>query len=509
MAINKVVNKSTKSHGAMRNVIAYVLSDDKIKEGYVDITGPYAFDKIDWNNVCRAFLHEKKLWNKDTGRMYAHNIISFHKDEPITADECLDFGRTFAARFFPEHQCLIGVHQDKDHLHVHIVTNSVSFIDGRKLHQTKRDLQKQKDFTNKLCEQLGFSVTEKGRHFDGTVMEEGEIHAWNKDKYNLLLNTAKKSFVSDCAIALMESIPGSLSRDDFISAMAGRGWTVRWQDSRKHIVFENKNGEKVRDSNLSKTFNMNIGKEPLLHEFKRQDELRREKARAEQDARDLDRYYADVEASISGADTLIRSSKQDNGTDGTAVFTNPQIRTGNDTCQGSNGKAFNNFLRELDTAIQDAGDEVNNSRSQRRALISSESQPKSSFREQGTEGQQTRSLLNELDAAIQSGETAINNNRSQNRIIIRADAQPEHSLREQTSERQQQGNPITECDPAGKSAGNGVSLSRPAEQIVLRTEPDPKNGEPDCNAEVPRQLDAPSKPGKIIKRNRRSKRKKR
>ena len=176
--------------------------------------------------------------------MYAHNIISFHKDEPITADECLDFGRTFADRFFPEHQCLIGVHQDKDHLHVHIVTNSVSFIDGRKLHQTKRDLQKQKDFTNKLCEQLGFSVTEKGRHFDGTVMEEGEIHAWNKDKYNLLLNTSKKSFVSDCAIALMESIPGSLNRDDFISAMADRGWTVRWQDSRKHIVFEKKNGEK-------------------------------------------------------------------------------------------------------------------------------------------------------------------------------------------------------------------------------------------------------------------------
>ena len=29
MAVNKVVNKSSKSHGAMRNVIAYVLRDDK------------------------------------------------------------------------------------------------------------------------------------------------------------------------------------------------------------------------------------------------------------------------------------------------------------------------------------------------------------------------------------------------------------------------------------------------------------------------------------------------
>lgn len=41
MAVNKVVNKSTKSHGAMRNVIEYVLRDDKVREGYVDITGPY------------------------------------------------------------------------------------------------------------------------------------------------------------------------------------------------------------------------------------------------------------------------------------------------------------------------------------------------------------------------------------------------------------------------------------------------------------------------------------
>ena len=47
MAVNKVVNKQSKSHGAMRNVIEYVLRDDKIKEGFVDITGPYTPEKID------------------------------------------------------------------------------------------------------------------------------------------------------------------------------------------------------------------------------------------------------------------------------------------------------------------------------------------------------------------------------------------------------------------------------------------------------------------------------
>ena len=88
-----------------------------------------------------------------------------------------------------------------------------------KLHQTKRDLKKQKDYTNKLCLEYGLSVAEKGKHFDGSLIDQGEIIAWNKDKYNLLINESKKSFVIDCAIALMEAIPQATNREEFISEM--------------------------------------------------------------------------------------------------------------------------------------------------------------------------------------------------------------------------------------------------------------------------------------------------
>ena len=54
MAINKVVNRKTSSHGAMRNVIEYVLRDDKVKEGYVDVTGPYAAATINYDDVYKA-----------------------------------------------------------------------------------------------------------------------------------------------------------------------------------------------------------------------------------------------------------------------------------------------------------------------------------------------------------------------------------------------------------------------------------------------------------------------
>ena len=302
MAVNKVVNKQSKSHGAMRNVIEYVLRDDKIKEGFVDITGPYTPEKIDWDSVYQSFLHEKRLWGKDSGRMYAHNIISFHKDEVITPDECLEIGRTFANKFFPEHQSLIGVHQDREHLHVHIVTNSVSYIDGRKLHQTKRDLEKQKTFTNILCKERGLSVTEKGKRFNGTALEEGEFHTWSKDKYHLLLNESRKSYIVDCAIALMKCVPDSSSKEEFIQSMARHGWIVHWNENRKHIVFENQRGERVRDSNISKTFTMNIGKEALTNEFERQNDLRKGRIRPEYDAYEFAGYYAEAESALSGID---------------------------------------------------------------------------------------------------------------------------------------------------------------------------------------------------------------
>ena len=292
----------------MRNVLEYVLRDEKVKEGYVEIAGPYSGETINYDEVYRSWLAEKRLWDKDSGRMYAHNIISFHKDEQVTPEQVLEIGKKFAENFFANHQYVIGVHQDKEHLHCHIVTNSVSYLDGIKLHQTKRDLERQKEFTNRLCIERGLTVAEKGHHFDGSAIEQGEISAWSKDKYNLLINDAKKSFVAECAIAIMEVVPQASSREEFISGMEERGWSVQWEDSRKHIVFQNEDGKKVRDTNIEKTFaGMEVNKEALLNEFTRQNELRLAKLKADRDREladaELKRYYAELESATAGLDT--------------------------------------------------------------------------------------------------------------------------------------------------------------------------------------------------------------
>ena len=144
MAINKTINKRTNTHGAMRNCIEYVLRQDKTSELMTYVTGPYGHDETNYDLVYRTFLEEKKVWDKDSGRMYAHNIISWHKDEQITPEQALEFGKEFAENWFSGFQTLVAVHKDKDHIHCHLVTNSVSYEDGRKLHNTKKDLERMK-----------------------------------------------------------------------------------------------------------------------------------------------------------------------------------------------------------------------------------------------------------------------------------------------------------------------------------------------------------------------------
>ena len=302
MAVNKTINKRTNTHGAMRNCIEYVLRQDKTSELLTYVTGPYCHNEINYDLVYRTFLEEKKMWNKDTGRMYAHNIISWHKDEQITPEQAFEFGKEFAENWFSGFQTLVAVHKDKDHVHCHLVTNSVSYEDGRKLHNTRKDLERMKQLTNQMCRERGLTVAEKGKHFDGSQIEKGEVIAWSKDKYNLFRQQVKDSFVADCAMAVLKALENCISKEKFIEKMKQFGWNVNWTEKRRHITFQNQEGKKVRDSNLFKTFHLDISKEGLENEFNGN----RKKARdsANRDSRsdeELAGYYRQVEAACEGA----------------------------------------------------------------------------------------------------------------------------------------------------------------------------------------------------------------
>ena len=389
MAINKTINKRTNTHGAMRNCIEYVLRQDKTSELLTYVTGPYRHDEIDYDLVYRTFLEEKKMWNKDTGRMYAHNIISWHKDEQITPEQALEFGKEFAEKWFSGFQTLVAVHKDKDHIHCHLVTNSVSYEDGRKLHNTKKDLERMKQLTNQMCRERGMTVAEKGRHFDGSQIEKGEVIAWSKDKYNLFSQQVKDSFVADCAMAVLKALENCISKEKFIEKMKQFGWNVNWTEKRKHITFQNQEGKKVRDSNLLKTFHLDISKEDLENEFNGNYERVRARAERTNGAdEELAGYYRQVEAACEGAGGVTGVSdgreRRVTGEKSEDERVYPEI-SGKDT-QAENGKT-ESILRESRNARRNSEIKRRNSSFDNRTIRNAEAESIASAEQRRSEEQ--------------------------------------------------------------------------------------------------------------------------
>ena len=398
MAINKTINKRTNTHGAMRNCIEYVLRQDKTSELLTYVTGPYCHDEINYDLVYRTFLEEKKMWDKDSGRMYAHNIISWHKDEQITPEQALEFGKEFAENWFSGFQTLVAVHKDKDHIHCHLVTNSVSYEDGRKLHNTKKDLERMKQLTNQMCRERGLTVAEKGKHFDGNQIEKGEVIAWSKDKYNLFRQQVKDSFVADCAMAVLKAMENCISKEKFIEKMKQFGWNVNWTDKRKHITFQNQDGKKVRDSNLSKTFHLDISKEDLENEFDRNYErVRAEAERTNGADEELAGYYRQVEAACEGAGGITGASdgreRRFTGEKSEDERVYPEI-SGKDT-QAENGKT-EAILRESRNARRNSEIKRRNSSFDNRTVRKAEAESIASAEQRRSEKQK---WINEQERA--------------------------------------------------------------------------------------------------------------
>jgi hypothetical protein len=73
----------------------------------------------------------------------------------------------------------------------------------------------------------------------------------------------------DCYAVLKEITGIAVNREDFIERMKQAGYETKWSDSRKYITFTDANGNKIRNSNLEKTFKEPLfGKEALENGFK-------------------------------------------------------------------------------------------------------------------------------------------------------------------------------------------------------------------------------------------------
>ena len=104
-------------------------------------------------------MDTKKQFGKTDKRQGYHIILSFKEDE-VEPDRAFKITQKFVAEYLGDaYEAVFVVHDNTDHVHSHIVFNSVSFVDGKKYRYEKGDWAKYiQPITNKLCQEYGLSI---------------------------------------------------------------------------------------------------------------------------------------------------------------------------------------------------------------------------------------------------------------------------------------------------------------------------------------------------------------
>ncbi|MHB1376488.1 MAG: relaxase/mobilization nuclease domain-containing protein [Candidatus Humimicrobiaceae bacterium] len=148
------VIKRIASKGSIKNIINYVLNKEKTDERIISGKDCLPESSVESMNAI------KESYNKTDGISYHHIIQSFKPGE-ITPEKAHKIGIEFAEKQFKGYEVLIATHIDKAHIHNHLVINSVSFVDGRKLISNKETLREIKRDNDRICKERGLSVIEK------------------------------------------------------------------------------------------------------------------------------------------------------------------------------------------------------------------------------------------------------------------------------------------------------------------------------------------------------------
>jgi len=158
MAITKIqcLNEAHTGNPAahLKNALSYIQNPEKTEEnvmvGSINCLPDTAFEQM---------MDTKVTFGKTNKRQGYHIIISFAPGE-ATEEQALDIVARFAQEYLKDkYEAVYAVHNDKKHMHGHIVFNSVSFETGMK-HECKKGEWKHRmqPITNRLCKEYGLSI---------------------------------------------------------------------------------------------------------------------------------------------------------------------------------------------------------------------------------------------------------------------------------------------------------------------------------------------------------------
>ena len=159
MAITKILNimesegRNPTTH--LKNALEYIQNPNKTEEcvlvGGINCLPDTAFEQME---------ETKNIFHKTGKRQGYHVIISFSPEEKVTAEQAMYVLEHFAKDVLgDDYEAVYAVHTDREHMHGHLIWNSVSMTIGKKYNSPKGNWRNHlQPITNKYCDELGLSI---------------------------------------------------------------------------------------------------------------------------------------------------------------------------------------------------------------------------------------------------------------------------------------------------------------------------------------------------------------
>lgn len=217
MAVIKMINREKGKTYALKAVIDYIQNPMKTENGLLvsakDCLVECAYEQM---------LVTKMDFKQNTGRQYIHFTQSFSEYDPLDSKTAHEIGQKLLA-YFDGFQGVVAIHTNTKQLHNHIVLNSVNFKTGRKIQNSRQDLENLKKFSDELCIQYNLSVVPKMDPTSRWWQTSGEYQAGDKSWKYMLAQDIKRC------------LEVSFNRNDFDQRLAELGLSADFGN--KNIMF--------------------------------------------------------------------------------------------------------------------------------------------------------------------------------------------------------------------------------------------------------------------------------
>lgn len=218
MAVTKI--KTIKKN--LKAVINYAQNGEKTEYGIL-VSGINCLPQSCYEQMTLT----KKFFHKQDKTLGFHIIQSF-KGQEVSPKKANQIGQEFAQNLWGDkYQVLICTHVNKENVHNHLVLNSVSFIDGKKYHNSNADIAFMKDMSDRLCTKYGLSIVETNRAETEKKYRQKRIDNFNHSDEKM------KKIIND----IDEAIKCSKRYSDFKLNLIAKGYE-NIKDTGKYFSFK-------------------------------------------------------------------------------------------------------------------------------------------------------------------------------------------------------------------------------------------------------------------------------